>query len=976
MLRFVWVFLVFVSASPASADSRLHQLYPNNDITITKSPIAQITTIYSPNPPPQLTELMGLRFKAMKLPAPQVLPMTPGTLFADVNRPGTALVLKAEDTAHQMIDPLFDDSAIRFYITTEEVTTEEVSIRIANGNTMGRGRQIWLGDGPQALILANGALQPNYRIIYVPDGIDQERLVNLFRLAGIQTSEFRRFVTEELQNLRRPDVAVLTEITAFASEGIEQFPLYYSDFRIHALNNKIEMRDVTPPLRLPKTATVTTPTPEPVPQQPAVAAPALPTGIAAIDRSEAKSLPIPKAPDVVEVTKRSREEFDFSAMAANTCHVVTPQGAKDRVALVIGNGSYFPDIGWLENPPNDATKIAAQLSGNNVKVYYATEASKTVIEDCAERMAVENRDIDLAILYYSGHGLQQNNKNYIVGIEASLKGDLTENLVSFDRIAANLRRISRSTLMFLDACRNNPFESSTSGLADLTGEAGGVTIPADQNDYAVIYAAAPNAVASDGTGDTSPFTSAMLEAMAAPGIPVQEVIVRVSADVQRATNYQQQPYVSSNLTRLIYLGAEVSVEDLQTKAEQAAARAAVIAQRDYPHNVLAEILRTLPTNATDQELATIFSTADRALRQILFRNIVAIPNLDTDYNVAMGFAGHENVVLAKTDGQLHLVDGEDGRLLHQYQLASEQNIFNPLPAGDAAGTKVAYAIGQESVVLLDAATGAVLHTLPVPSGNNTYSNRIYSMRFSPDGKRLLMEIGGTAYHLFDAISGRLLTSFSTIVLPNGNAHNILKTQLHNDGLCFAISNQNIAGATDFFGVGYLGFETNTVEAVYADVGEKRWVERLSCTSDGKYALYQAGNPNGSTNVNEIVDLTTGKVLVRKEETATSTRAYQSFLREDGSTALFNGQNGTILYDLNEREFTAALPPDDIQFDIGEYLFLISPPNGLQAEGFFAGLSDIAFEFAAPPTRIIELAFERLPPDLAEQVQSERPVIPN
>lgn len=976
MLRFVWVFLVFVSASLASADSRLHQLYPNNDITITKSPIAQITTIYSPNPPPQLTELMGLRFKAMKLPAPQVLPMTPGTLFADVNRPGTALVLKAEDTAHQMIDPLFDDSAIRFYITTEEVTTEEVSIRIANGNTMGRGRQIWLGDGPQALILANGALQPNYRIIYVPDGIDQERLVNLFKLAGIQTSEFRRFVTEELQNLRRPDVAVLTEITAFASEGIEQFPLYYSDFRIHALNNKIEMRDVTPPLRLPKTATVTTPAPAPVPQQPAVTAPALPTGIAAIDRSEAKSLPIPKAPDVVEVTKRSREEFDFSAMAANTCHVVTPQGAKDRVALVIGNGSYFPDIGWLENPPNDATKIAAQLSGNNVKVYYATEASKTVIEDCAERMAVENRDIDLAILYYSGHGLQQNNKNYIVGIEASLKGDLTENLVSFDRIAANLRRISRSTLMFLDACRNNPFESSTSGLADLTGEAGGVTIPADQNDYAVIYAAAPNAVASDGTGDTSPFTSAMLEAMAAPGIPVQEVIVRVSADVQRATNYQQQPYVSSNLTRLIYLGAEVSVDDLQTKAEQAAARAVDTAQRDYPHVALAEILRTLPKNATDDELTTVFATANRALRQILFRNVRAVPNLANDYDFVLGFEGHENLVLVKENGEFHLVSSKNGRVLHRYKYASLENVYQSFPAGDLAGTKLAYAIDGLRVVLVDSKSGSVLHTIAIPTDTQQLSVDLLEMRFSPDGQRLLIKSGLTTFHLFDTRQGRLLTSFSTITLPNGSAHNILKTQLTDSGICFAVGPQNAQNGEQFFGIGYLDLNANTVSSIYSELGVTRWVERLSCTPDGRYALYFAGDQNGSSLLNEILDLQTGKVLVESGRSVASTRETQSYLRADGSTAIFNGQSGTFFFDLEKKEFTAALPPSNIQFDIGEYLFVLSPPNGLKTEGFFVGLPDIAFEFAAPPTRIIELAFERLPPDLAEQVQSERPVIPN
>jgi len=392
-----------------------------------------------------------------------------------------------------------------------------------------------------------------------------------------------------------------------------QLPAYFADLQIHAMNISASLRDITPPLRAPKRVEVVAPqVVQPAPQSNSTA---LPSGIPPLDRSAPLSLPTPQPRVMPTVAPRAREEFDFSTLTANKCHVITPRDFTDRVAFVVGNGSYFPDIGWLENPPNDAVRIAATLSASDVKVYFVTEASRLVIEDCVEKLAVENRQgIDIAMFYYSGHGVQVEGKNFLVGINARRDGDITQHLVGFDRIAANLRRISRSTLFFLDACRDNPFGSDAQGLADLTDAAGGLTLSADQNDYTVVYAAAPNAVASDGTGDTS-------------------------------TNYQQQPYVSGNLTRLIYLAAPVSIEDLQTRADQAAARAAEQARRDDPNAALATLLRALPRNATDAELTTLFASADATLRRLMFTFVKAIPNLTGSYETVVGFKGHENVMV-------------------------------------------------------------------------------------------------------------------------------------------------------------------------------------------------------------------------------------------------------------------------------------------------------------------------------------------
>ena len=95
--------------------------------------------------------------------------------------------------------------------------------------------------------------------------------------------------------------------------------------------------------------------------------------------------------------------------------------------------------------------------------------------------------------------------------------------------------------LIVDACRNNPFKSSSRGasrgLAQMTAAYGSI----------VGYATAPGQIADDGDGVNSPFSKALSRAIRAPGLTIEEVLKQTRRDVFDATAGRQVPWVSSSL---------------------------------------------------------------------------------------------------------------------------------------------------------------------------------------------------------------------------------------------------------------------------------------------------------------------------------------------------------------------------------------------------------------------------------------------
>jgi uncharacterized caspase-like protein len=225
-----------------------------------------------------------------------------------------------------------------------------------------------------------------------------------------------------------------------------------------------------------------------------------------------------------------------------------------RVALVIGNSSY-QNIQALKNPVNDAVDMSAALKRLGFTVLTKTDADhkamRTVIDDFNKAI----KGAEVALFFYSGHGVQFNNENYLVPVEAEVSeaGDVQEECVSLSRITARMNEAGAGTnIIILDACRDNPFTAVTRGI-----ERGLVVIAQKPPESIIVYATAENEKAEDGGGRNGTFTSALLKNIERPE-SFQDILIDVKAQVRDETSDKQKPAVYDSLSHHVYLASSGS----------------------------------------------------------------------------------------------------------------------------------------------------------------------------------------------------------------------------------------------------------------------------------------------------------------------------------------------------------------------------------------------------------------------------------
>src|SRR5260221_2208131 len=227
-----------------------------------------------------------------------------------------------------------------------------------------------------------------------------------------------------------------------------------------------------------------------------------------------------------------------------------PAAAENRLALVIGQSAYR-SVPALPNPANDAKAVTRWLTDSGFEVSTAADLSQTqmrqTVSDFAGRVAAKGPDT-VALVFYAGHGLQIDGENYLVPVDVDPKGeaDIPIQAVRLNDILNALTSVpSKMRILMLDACRNNPFP-------DLSKTSGGGLAIVDAKIGApgtfLSFSTSPGAVAEDGSGANSPYTSALLSAGKEQGIPIEETFKRVRLAVNKATDGRQNPWDSSSLT--------------------------------------------------------------------------------------------------------------------------------------------------------------------------------------------------------------------------------------------------------------------------------------------------------------------------------------------------------------------------------------------------------------------------------------------
>jgi formylglycine-generating enzyme required for sulfatase activity len=233
--------------------------------------------------------------------------------------------------------------------------------------------------------------------------------------------------------------------------------------------------------------------------------------------------------------------------------------AETRVALVVGEGAYTsPVLPRLPNPARDAMAIGGVLKNLGFDVEVVTDATKQTMEDALARLARKARDADLTVFFYAGHGIQDQGKNYIAPVDATLSDetDLRRRFVRLDDVLDDLADAKGARIILLDACRDNGAVEALREAVPRSRSAGinrGLArIPATVGQL-VAFATQPDRVAADGEGADSPFTTALVAHLGEPGLELRTALTRVRVDVAKATDNIQIPEVSDSLLGEIYL---------------------------------------------------------------------------------------------------------------------------------------------------------------------------------------------------------------------------------------------------------------------------------------------------------------------------------------------------------------------------------------------------------------------------------------
>ena len=232
--------------------------------------------------------------------------------------------------------------------------------------------------------------------------------------------------------------------------------------------------------------------------------------------------------------------------------------ADKRVAFVVGNGAY-KNVPQLPNPVIDAKSMSKVLRSVGFDVVEGVNLTRDKMTEKLLDFGKKAEGADVAVFFYAGHGIAVNGTNYLLPVDADLRSEMDVKLGAAINVDVTLEQTmadAKVKLVFLDACRDNPFAakirsakatrsvSVQSGLAEMKSGEGTL----------IAFATGPGQTALDGeNGTNSPFTRALVANITQPGVEIQQAITKVRAQVNEETNKNQLPWGHTNLIGSVYL---------------------------------------------------------------------------------------------------------------------------------------------------------------------------------------------------------------------------------------------------------------------------------------------------------------------------------------------------------------------------------------------------------------------------------------
>ena len=173
-----------------------------------------------------------------------------------------------------------------------------------------------------------------------------------------------------------------------------------------------------------------------------------------------------------------------------------------------------------------------------------------------------SKNAEVAFFFFSGHGVQWQGNNYLLPVDNKLttEVDLTSGTIKLDDVVKQMNGNARTTIVLLDACRDNPLVQS---LAKSLGPTKSASIHrglaplgrAPSKETFIAFATAPGEVALDrvgGNDQMSPFTTAFIRNLKFREKHLTDIMIDVTREVEQATGGKQVPWSNQSLRQKFF----------------------------------------------------------------------------------------------------------------------------------------------------------------------------------------------------------------------------------------------------------------------------------------------------------------------------------------------------------------------------------------------------------------------------------------
>src|ERR1700742_433408 len=302
--------------------------------------------------------------------------------------------------------------------------------------------------------------------------------------------------------------------------------------------------------------------------------------------------------------------------------------ADKRVAFVVGNGAY-KNVAALPNPAIDAKAMAKVLRNVGFDVVEGTNLTRDKMTERLLEFGKKAQGADVALFFYAGHGIAIGGTNYLLPVDADIKSEMDVKLgaaINIDLTLDQTMSDAKVKLVFLDACRDNPFTAkirSNSATRSISVGSGLAEMKSGEGTL-IAFATGPGQTALDGQGGgNSPFTRALIDNITQPGVEIQQAMTKVRAEVNEQTNKGQLPWGHTNLIGSVYLNPAPA----PAEAAAPSAAPAPVASTASNTDVELEFWRSIKDSNKPEELnAYLSSYPNGQFKSLSLSRIAALEN--------------------------------------------------------------------------------------------------------------------------------------------------------------------------------------------------------------------------------------------------------------------------------------------------------------------------------------------------------------